>query len=361
MAHRSPLHPVHERLGARFAEAEGWLLPAHYGDPAGEHAAVRTAAGLLDRSHRGKIEALGRHRASFLQGMLTNDVKVLGPGQGCWAAFLDPHGKVVSLLVVHALEDRLVLELDPGLTAKTLTALDRYLISERVEFRDASGEWGILGCHGPAARSMVEALIQSPLPELPPWHHVHQALDGARLRVVRAEATGEEGYDLWLPVDRLAEAWERLAALGARPVGQEALDILRVEAGIPWYGADVDDGTLAHEAPLEAAISYTKGCYIGQEVVARVTYRGHVNRKLVGFVLDDGPLPGRGDRVVVGGKEVGWITSAVASPALGRGIALGYLRREHWEPGTRVEVHAGARSLGAEVTTLPFYRPVKEE
>jgi len=356
MAARTPLHPIHERLGAVLAETDGWLLPLHYGDPAGEHRAVRSAAGLLDRSHRGKLEATGRDRVGFLQGMLTNDVKVLGPGQGCWAALLDAHGKVVSLLVVHALEDRLVLELDPGLTAKTLEALERHLISERVEFRDAGGEWGILGCHGPEARPVVEAFLGRALPPLAPWHHAPLGLDSTAGRVVRAEVTGEEGYDLWLPPERLAEAWGRLVALGARPVGQEALNALRVEAGIPWYGADVDEGTLAIEAPLEAAISYTKGCYIGQEIVARVTYRGHVNRKLVGFVLQEGALPRRGDRVVVAGKEVGAITSAVASPTLGRPIALGYLRREHWEPGTRVEIHAEGRSLGAEVAALPFYR-----
>lgn len=356
MADRLPLHPSHERLGARLAEVDGWLLPLHYGDPAGEHRAVRSAAGLVDRSHRGKIEAAGRDRLSFLQGMLTNDVKVLGPGQGCWAAFLDAHGKVVSLLTVHALEDRLMVELDSGLKAKTLETLDRFLIGERVEFRDATGEWGIIGCHGPRARPALEALLGSRLTSLAPWHHASLALDGAPLRVVRVELTGEEGYDLWLPVDRLAEAWERLLTLGVRPVGAEALDTLRVEAGIVRYGEDVDENTLVLEAPLEHTISYTKGCYIGQEVVARVTYRGHVNRKLVGFALGEGPLPARGDTIAVEGKEIGWITSAVTSPTLGRGIALGYLRREHWEPGTRVEIHTGGRSLGAEVTALPFYR-----
>src|SRR5262245_51601566 len=134
MATRLPLHDLHAALGARFGEADGHLLPLHYGDPAAEHAVVRDQAGVADRSQRGKIDVTGRDRVSFLQGMLSNDVKALQPGQGCPAAFLDAHGKIVSLLTVRALADRLVLETDRRLVEPTLAALDRFLISERVEF-----------------------------------------------------------------------------------------------------------------------------------------------------------------------------------------------------------------------------------
>ncbi|HEV8676124.1 MAG TPA: aminomethyltransferase family protein [Methylomirabilota bacterium] len=356
MAIQLPLHDLHARLGARFGEVDGVLLPLDYGDPAAEHEAVRARVGLIDRSHRGVIEATGRDRASFLQGMLSNDVKALAPGQGCPAAFLDVHGKIVALLVAHCLTDRLLLETDVRLVAPTLAGLDRFLFSERVELEDASGAHGILTLAGPAARATVEKLAEQALPDLPLAHHVELTVDGIAVRAGRSEETGEEGYDLWVGRAALGTLWERVLAAGAQPIGREAWNVLRVEAGVVWYGVDVDASTLLLEAPLDHAFVLTKGCYIGQEVVARITYRGHVNRKIVGFVFPDRRLPVPGAPVVVAGKEVGRITSPVVSPALGRGVALGFLRREHWEPGTRVEVPGPDGALTADVQALPFYR-----
>lgn len=361
MATRLPLHDLHTRLGARFGEADGHLLPWSYGDPAAEHAVVREAAGVMDQSQRGKIEATGRDRAAFLHGMLSSDIKGLQPGQGCPATFLDAHGKVVSLLLVHCLPDRLVLEMDRALVGPTLAAFDRFLISERVEFEDASDRAGILTLAGPAARGTVEKALDQAIPELRPAHHAVFGVEGLDVRVVRADETGEEGYDLWVAPDGLTRLWERATAAGARPVGWEAWNILRVEAGVVRHGADIDASTLVLEAPLDHAYSLNKGCYIGQEVIARVTYRGHVNRKIVGFRFPDARIPAPGAAVVVDGKEIGRITSAVVSPALGRGLALGFVRREHWEPGTRVDVHAEGTTLTAEVAELPFYRRAHPE
>src|SRR5262245_5512893 len=355
MASRFPLHDLHAALGARFGEADGHLLPLHYGDPAAEHRAVRERAGLIDRSQRGKVEVTGRDRVSFLQGMLSSDVKALQPGQGCPAAFLDAHGKIVSLLAVHCLADRLILELDRQLVESTLAALDRYLISERVEFEDASGASGILTLAGPAARAITEATVGQAIPELPDRHHAHFAGNGLEVRVVRSEETGEDGYDLWASPAAAPLLWERALAAGARPVGAEAWNVLRVEAGVVWRGVDVDASTHVMEAPLETGYSLSKGCYIGQEVIARVTYRGHVNRKIVGFRFPDGRIPDPGAAVRAGEAEAGRITSPVVSPRLG-GLALGFLRREHWEPGTRGEVAGAGGPVTAEVTALPFYR-----
>jgi folate-binding protein YgfZ len=180
--------------------------------------------------------------------------------------------------------------------------------------------------------------------------------EGAEVRVVRNEETGEEGYDLWVETAGLVRLWERVRAAGARPVGREAWDVLRLEAGKVRYGVDVDASTLLLEAPLDGAYSLNKGCYLGQEVVARITYRGHVNRKLVGFRFDDARTPRPGARLTVAGKEVGRITSAAVSPALRKALALGFVRREHGEPGTRVEADGADGPLTAEVAALPFYR-----
>lgn len=356
MAIQLPLRDLHDRLGARFGEADGHAVPLHYGDPSAEYRAVRERVGILDRSHRGKVEASGRDRAAFLQGMLSNDVKALAPGQGCPAAFLDVHGKLIALLTVHCLADRLVLETDYLLVAPTLAALDRFLIMERVELEDASARQGILTLAGPDARKRVEEILEAALPDLARCHHVRGSLADLDVRIVRDDDTGEEGYDLWGEAAALRRVWERAVESGVQPVGWEAWEVLRVEAGLVRHGTDVDASTLIMEAPLDGAYSLQKGCYLGQEVIARVTYRGHVNRKIVGFVFPDERIPEAGAAVTVEGREVGRITSAVVSPALHRGVALGFLRREHWEAGTRVLTGAPGGPLSAEVATLPFYR-----
>jgi folate-binding protein YgfZ len=356
MSERLPLHDAHERLGARFAEADGWLLPARYGDPAAEHEAVRERAGVIDRSERGKIEVTGKDRAAFLHGLVSNDVKGLTPGHGSESTLLDVHGKLTALLAVHCLEDRLLLETDRPQAEPVLATIDRYLFAERVELEDVSGASGIMTAAGPLARKVVEVVLGRALPDLRRWQHVTLPWEGFEVRVVRTEETGEEGYDVWLPTTGLGRLWDRLREGGAQPVGREAWEVLRVEAGVVRYGIDVDASTLLMEAPLPEAYSLNKGCYLGQEVVARITYRGHVNRKIVGFRFADARVPPAGAPIVVEGREVGRITSAVVSPALGVALALGFLRHEHWEPGTRVEVRAGDEPLAEEVAALPFYR-----
>jgi folate-binding protein YgfZ len=356
MSERLPLHDVHESLGASFADAAGRLVPARYDDPAAEHEAVRERAGLIDRSERGKIEVTGKDRATFLHGLVSNDVKGLTPGQGNDSALLDVHGKVAALLVLHCLADRLALETDGSMAESLLSGIDRYLFSERAELEDVTAAWGILTVAGPSARKVVEQALGTSVPDLSLRHHVVAPWDGTALRIVRTEDTGEEGYDLWVESAGLGRLWNRLQEVGALPIGREAWNVLTLEAGGVRYGVDVDGSTLLLETPLDHAYSLNKGCYLGQEVVARITYRGHVNRKIVGLRLADRRVPPAGAPILVEGKEVGRITSAVVSPALGVTLALGFLRREHWEPGTRVEVRSGGELLPAEVAELPFYR-----
>lgn len=360
MANRLPLHIVHAKLGAVFASPCGWELPFSYGNPEAEYRAVRTEAGLWDRSNYEVVEVTGRDRVSFLQGMLTNDLKVRAPGQGCPAAFLDAHGKVQALLTILVSEDRLLLMLGSGLAAKTLQALDKFLISEKVSFRDVTAETALFMVAGPASAAVIERLTgEPPLPGA--WTHVERAVGEIPVRVVTGGAeTGEA--EAWLHAP--AAAGERLWAatleagkpVGLRPVGVTALDVLRVEAGSPWYGHDVDDTVLLPEIPLEPYVSYTKGCYIGQEVVARVKYRGHVNRSLTGLTFDGDRVPTAKAAVHHGDREVGRVTSAVHSFALNRPIALAFVRREHLEPGTALTVRDNDLTLSAHVTALPFYR-----
>ena len=312
---------MHRERGASFGEIEGWQVPLHYGDPAAEYRAMREGVGVIDRSMLGKVTVTGRDRQAFLQGMLTNDVKGLTPGKGTGAAFLDALGKVMVLLSVYALDDRLLIELPPSFTEKTLERLDHFLISEKVYFEAADSAFAIIAVQGPAAGDLLSRLAEQTL-DLAPYAHVEVVIAGEPVRVIHRREGGVAGFHCWTAAAHGAALWAAIADI-AVPVGMQALDTLRVEAGIPWYGRDVDEALIFPETRLEQLVSFTKGCYIGQEVVARVKYRGHINRGLSGLVLEGDRVPAAGARVVVAGKEIGRVTSAVRSFALGRPIALG--------------------------------------
>jgi folate-binding protein YgfZ len=316
-----PLDDMHRAQGAVMKEACGFILPAHYGDMVAEYRAVRNGTGVIDHSLVGKVTVTGRDRQAFLHGMVSNEIKGLPPGQGAGAAFLDAHGKVMALLHVYALEDRLLLELPPGLTGPTLQLLDKFLISEKAYFEAADETFCVLSVEGPGAPALLSRLSGRDL-DLPPYGHVEVSIAGAPVRVIRRSEAGGPGCQCWTMAFHGAALWRALVESGATPVGVEALNVLRLEAGIPWYGHDVDETVILPETRLEHLVSYNKGCYLGQEVVARVKYRGHVNRALSGLVLDGDRVPSSGAKVLADGKEVGRVTSAVRSLAIGQPIAL---------------------------------------
>jgi folate-binding protein YgfZ len=348
-----PLTELHRAEGARFRDGADGQEPADYGDVAAEHRAAMTNAGLTDRSGLGKATVTGRDRASFLQGMLSNDVKGLKPGQGCPAAFLDAHGKVVSLLAVYVLEESILLELPAGSTEKFLQAIDKFLISEKSYFEAADEAFAVIAVQGPKAADIL-AQVSGASPELAPYAHTEVSVGGAPVRVISRTEAVTPGFHCWTSPDHAAALWTALRDAGAVPVGAEAAEILRVEAGIARYGQDVDETVILPETRLDTLVSYTKGCYIGQETVARVKYRGHINRGLSGLVLEGDDAPSVGTPVLAGDKEVGRVTSALRSLALGKPIALGYIRREHFDPGSALSVKVSDRLVNARVAMLPF-------
>ncbi len=335
-------------------EATARETPLDYGDAAAEYDAVRRRVGVIDRADRGLIEVTGRDRAAFLHALLSNEIKALTPGQGCAATLLDVHGKVQVTLLVWVLDDRILLVTPPGMAATTYEQLDKYLFAEKVVLEDVGGAHTLLLLAGPEANAFVTRLTGAAPPETP-WSHVAATLDGVEVRLVRgAGETGEA--EIWIASGATARVWDAVVAAGARPVGQTATETLRIEAGTPRFGRDVDPSVLLPEIPFDALVSQTKGCYPGQEVVVRIRDRGHVNRHLRGLMLDDGDAPDTGAEVCADGASIGRITSATRSPALGRAIALAFVRRQHAAPGTRVEVRSGGRIVGATVSELPFAR-----
>lgn len=360
MGTASPFFEVERAAGAVVQTYGGLELPEKFLDPMAECEVARGAAGLIDLSFRASLRFTGPDRTSFLHNMLSNDVKSLRPGTGCYTAVLTQPSKVVADARLFCLEDALLLEVDLRFKDRAREHLEKFLVADEVEIEDLSERETALGVHGPRSADVLEAVTGAK--DLPAAEHEHRAvrIGDVPARVARSNWIGETGFDLALPRESATVAWRAIekagAAFGLRPVGMVGFNVLRVEAGIPWMGVDFDDSTLALEAGLESAISFTKGCYLGQETVERTHSRGHVNRKLVGLRLDGRMVPRAGAKISKDGGEVGQVTSAVFSPALGSALAMGFVRREVMEPGNRLEIDLPSGRGSAEVVAMPFIR-----
>lgn len=358
MPKRSVLFETQRDWGAEFVEFRGREVPNRFTSLDKEYAALGHEAGLLDLSVQGVVELRGRDRSRFLHGMVTNDIRNLSPGQGCYALMLTPQGRILTDMRVLCLEEALMLVVDADLVEKDMALLRRYIIADQVEVIDRSSDLAILSLQGPkAAEAIARLCAGTSLPEVP-FAHLPIQVGSLTTRCARVRRTASGGYDLVVPASQSVDLWKLLLQegkpAGLRPVGLKAWNVRRLEAGIPWYGVDMDEARIPLETGLEEAISYSKGCYIGQEVVARATFRGHVNRKLMGLVLSSGEPARGGDKIFRNGQEVGWVTDSAYSPGLRRAIALAYIRKEAWDPGTSVGVDSAAGRTDAEVTQYPF-------
>jgi aminomethyltransferase len=331
-------------------------MPSADLDVAAEYRAVRESCGLIDRGDHGLLQVTGRDRAAFLHALLSNEVKGLAPGEGCAATLLDVHGKVQVVLLVWALDDRILLVTPPGRAPATLEALDHYLFSEKAVLEDVTGSLALLMLAGPRALEVAERLTGAKAPDAA-WSHVTGAVGDTPVRLVRGGGdTGEAEVWLALPAGAGPTVAGAAVAAGARPVGGAALESLRIEAGTARFPEDIGPGVLLPEVPFLHLVSYSKGCYPGQEVVVRIRDRGHVNRRLRGLVLQGEVVPRAGGEVLAGDATVGVVTSAAWSFGLGRPIALALVRRQHAEAGTAVGVRAGEGLAPATVSDLPFGR-----
>jgi glycine cleavage system T protein len=360
MAKQSPLFDLHTSNGAVFEERDGWLLPLHFGNSAAEYQAARSAAGFIDLSHRGMLQFTGPDRLSYLQGLLSNDLTLLKPYAGQYATLLNQQGKVLGDGRVLCSLNSFYLDFWEAIKDKILAHLSRYLVADEVEIADRTEGYGILSIQGPHSEALLSKLIgQAELP-LQLLQHAMVNLDNAMICLVRDSHTGEDGFDLIIPKADLITVAQRLTEIGksfsAGWLGEEAQEILRVEAGVPRYGIDVTEDNLVLETGLDNHVSFNKGCYLGQEVVERIRSRGHVNKKLVGLSLKEKAAATRGDKIMAEDKVVGAVTSSIVSPALGHAIALGYVQRDYWHPGSHLGITGTRGSMSATVTSLPFVK-----
>jgi folate-binding protein YgfZ len=274
--------------------------------------------------------------------MVTNDVEKLSPGSGCYAAHLSPQGKIVAHMRIFKDDDALWLSLERDAIPKLIAAFDRLLIMEDVQVADVSADYTIIGLFGPQGPSVLSSWLGEPA-------NVH-ALHSHRIVADGRVIASQLGYEIWVPRDKSDAVLKFFTGQAVPIVERDTWEVLRTEAGIPVFGVDIDETTTMPELG-EAGISYDKGCYIGQEVVAKVKYIGHVNRRFIGLVLGGNELPAVRSPILKGGREVGYITTAVISPRLNRPIALGFVSRAAYAAGSEVETGAGT----AKIVDLPFH------
>lgn len=354
----SPLLAHHEAQGATIAEFAACRLPESFThDWKDEWRLAREAVALFDTNWHAVSVLTGPDRARYLNAIVSNDVQSLEEGQGTLALLLDARAHILAELEIYAQQDRLVVLSHASVGERTTATLDKYIIMDDVELEDATGRLGTIAVEGLHAGTVVAQATGLSLDGLAELQGEPTEIAGVECYLVRRSHFGAPGAQVVARVDQLITIWHTLdgmvrAAHGG-PIGMRALNALRLEAGIPWFPLDFDDTVIPQEAALEDThLSFTKGCYTGQEIVERVRSRGHVNRRRVRLSFStapDSPAPGvmlRADEM-----DIGEVTSAAFSPAAGTPIGMGYLRREYTGPGTIVNLQGGtATVLGSEPT-----------
>jgi folate-binding protein YgfZ len=375
-----PLDETHARLGAEMIERDGWSVPASYGDVLFEYAAVREGgAGLIDLSPRGRILLSGTEAIQFLNGLITNDMKTLDENSWMPAAFPNVQGRLIASVRVVRLTDEgtsmttpaglprrgprenacptFLIDTEAATHERVLKTIERFTLAGDFRVKDVTSDTALLSVQGRKAADIVNSVLGESAADLPHGAATQIKWQGSDVTVIHASHTPADGFDLIVNADQAGSLWDVLQSRGARPVGYDALEILRIEAGLPRYGVDMDETNIVTEAALDAAVSYTKGCYVGQEIIARIKYRGHVAKKLSGVLFNQPANVEPGATIKSSDdKEIGRTTSITLSPHLGCTIALGYVKYDYLAPGTEVKVIQDAEDFEAKVTELPFVR-----
>jgi folate-binding protein YgfZ len=335
-----------------LVEYRGAQTPAFFSSVKDEWAALRGGCGLFDLGWRARLVVTGRDRTRWLNGMVSNNIRDLARDHGVYAFLLNVQGHVLGDMYVFHRGESFLIESDRAQLEKLAQLLKKYIIMDQVLLSEAApGQMTSLGLEGPQSKDVLQRAGVEPS-QLQPLEVEERMWNGAAISLVRSP---QGGYMIWLPPEHAGAMWEALAAAGATPVGAEALEMWRIASGIPRYGVDIRERDLPQETGQEQALSFTKGCYIGQEIVERIRSRGAVHRNFTGFRFEGRTPPAPGTRIEREGRELGEITSVTVLPS-GRAIGLGYLRREAGAPGTNLDISG----VQATVSELPFPAAVVE-
>lgn len=335
------------------------LATAHNGELASKtgtsdtHAgfqALVSGCGVYDLSSRAKVQLMGTDRVRWLNGMVTNNVRDLGVGYGVYAFLLNPQGRILGDLYAYNGGDSILLDADQTQVAKVLEIFDRYIIMDDVEVANVSDKLTAIGVSGPKSLDVLRT-AGFEIPELQPLELRDLQWKQIPVRLVRGEREKRESWEIWVSPENASQLWDALVQSGALPAKDVALEHYRIALGIPRYGQDIRERDLPQETEQARALNFSKGCYVGQEIVERIRSRGAVHRTFTGFTFEGG-LPTPGTKIQMDAKDVGEITSAASLPLTSGQLAaaLGYIRREAGSAGK--EIFAG--DVKATVTELPF-------
>lgn len=349
---RTPLYDRLAALGARIGEYCGAETAMSFSNPGTEYLILLSGCGIYDLGWRAHFRISGQDRVRWLNGMVSNNIRELAAGRGNYNFVLNPQGHIQGDLYVYNCGEYFLAGSERSQFQKLLTVLQRYIIMDQVELTDLTDEFTAIGIQGPnAAELIAKAGLEGQLPDSLELKEF--IWNGQKLLATRMADERFLTYELWVPPSEAASLWDALTEADASPVGMDALEMFRVAAGVPRYGLDIRERDLPQETGQLQALNFSKGCYIGQEIVERIRSRGNVHRCFTGFRID-GALPATGSKVMLDGKEVGEVTSALQVPANAEEnhtLALGYVRREAANPGTRVDIN-GATT--ATVSSVPF-------
>ena len=348
---RSTLFDLTKERGAVFSACGDWEMPDHYGDPTAEYEAAHSSAVMRDASHWGRIRISGADHLSFLHRMTTNDFNNLMPGTGFEAVFVESRARILDVGTFYHSNDSTFTVLSPQGIKKIPAWLERYIFTEKIFFEDITATTAMLDLIGPQAAAIAAFLGDESDAAVHQWLNdpTHKGL-----WLVPLDFCGHRGLRVAGSPERIGLVWEELLAGGVRPIGEESWEILRIEAGLPLFGRELTEEYNPWEANLGHAIHLNKGCYIGQEVIARLHTYDKIKQHLMGLRLSSGRPPAPRTPLRVEQRAAGKITSSVHSPWLGQNIALAYVRRAYCVPGTEVECEIDATVYKAEVTALPF-------
>lgn len=363
MLKRSPLHDVHDALGARMVEFGGWQMPVRYSGVIEEHLAVRHAAGLFDVSHMGEIEVKGADALAFLQEVTVNDVSRLSNGQVQYTAMCYPHGGTVDDLTLYRFDhDHFLLCVNAANTDKDFAWIEQERVDSgyrQVECHDRSAEFALLALQGPAASTILSRLTQTPLEKIAYFHFHEGLVDGVPTIISRTGYTGEDGFELYFDPGHAVQLWSALMAAGESegllPAGLGARDTLRLEAGLALYGHELSPEISPLEASLGWIVKLDKGDFIGRSALVHLKEQKS-HRRLIGLRMTEAGVPRADYPVFHDGTRIGSVTSGTLSPVLRQGIALALVERGPLLPGTELQVEVRGRLIAAEVVKPPFVR-----
>lgn len=322
-----------------------------------QYSAVREGgAGLLDLFSRGRTLVSGSEAVMFLNGLVTNDMKTLGKNSWMPAVFPNVQGRLLAAVRVIHRDDGFLIDTEEATHVTVVNLLQRFTLAGDFHVTDLTSKTALLSVQGKNAAKVIGGTLDDPAMDVEREKVTNVKFNGDKeVTLIRATHTAEDGFDMLVEADHAEELRQALTKSGAMPISDEVMETLRIEAGIPRYGIDMDDTTVVTETNLEDAVSFTKGCYVGQEIIVRIKHRGHVAKKLTGVIVEQPAPLEKGAKILSDdGKEIGRVTSSTFSPQLDRAIALGYVKYDYLVPHTGVKVVADDGEIAAKVAELPF-------